>query len=182
MGPPLGPIGLRPDGTQGPGPPSGPLFSVFCFPLPPTTPDPQGRPLPGRSKTLGPAHTPAGVCNACAALRKCFDLPGLPASNEMAERSRDGTRGKNVGSVDVQRAGRTPQSAVCLPYVHGNALEPILFVFHYQKREHADLKLLRNFPNEMNKCQIFIFRRSRRRACDERQGRQPWRAHCRFLP
>ena len=30
--PPLGPIGTRPDGTQGPGPPSGPLFSVFCFP------------------------------------------------------------------------------------------------------------------------------------------------------
>ena len=117
------------------------------------------------------AHTPAGVINACAALRKCFDLPGLPASNEMAERSRDGTRGKNVGSVDVQRAGRTPQSAVCLPYVHGNALEPILFVFHYQKREHADLKLLRNFPNEMNKCKIFVSRRSRRRACDERQGR-----------
>ena len=39
----------------GPGPP---LFFVFCFPLPPTTPDPPGRVLNGKSKTLAPATLP----------------------------------------------------------------------------------------------------------------------------
>ena len=32
-----------------------PLFFVFCFPLPPTTPDRPGRALNERSKTLAPA-------------------------------------------------------------------------------------------------------------------------------
>ena len=117
------------------------------------------------------AHTP-GVCNACVALRELFDFPGvgLPASNRMAERSRDGAGGKKIGLV-VHRAGRTHPSIVCVPYAHGHAFASILFVLNYQTHEHANLKTLQNFPNEMKKCQIFISRRSRRRACDERQGR-----------
>ena len=36
--PTLGPLGTRLEGTHGPGAPFGPLFSCFCFILPPARP------------------------------------------------------------------------------------------------------------------------------------------------
>ena len=55
-------LGLRTLGA--PGPPQGPLFSVFVLPCSLTASDTPGRPLTERSKTLGPWQRPEGGCIA----------------------------------------------------------------------------------------------------------------------
>ena len=52
-------LGLRTLGA--PGPPQGPLFSVFVLPCSLTASDTPGRPLTERSKTLGPARLAAAA-------------------------------------------------------------------------------------------------------------------------
>ena len=48
------PLGLSLTALRARAPPGPPVFSVFCFSRPPAAPDPPGRALTGRSKTLRP--------------------------------------------------------------------------------------------------------------------------------
>ena len=68
------------ESESGAGPP---LFSIFCFPLPPTAPDPPGRPLTGKSKTVGPAARPPWGAPRPEAVPRPACLAGLAARRPM---------------------------------------------------------------------------------------------------
>ena len=74
-------LGLRTLGA--PGPPQGPLFSVFVLPCSLTASDTPGRPLNERSKTLGPtvatvARTSCGWTLAVLYARCCAEARACP--------------------------------------------------------------------------------------------------------